>query len=188
MIIGITPRHEQSQFNIPWLAYEITLLTALRDSRNGVEFCLVSPFKQEDLKSLDLIVLSGGETPGENSERDDFETSIYKQCIDLAIPVLGICRGAQLIAMMEGSDLVTVAGHLNREPQLNEYPSLGKCFHGWGIIDLPSDWKVHVRDKRDHTIELFQHSKYPVLGIMSHPERLEGGSLVFSRLLELLKL
>ncbi len=38
--------------------------------------------------------------------RDDFELSLYDVAVDLGMPVLGICRGAQIVNIHHGGDLV----------------------------------------------------------------------------------
>ena len=38
--------------------------------------------------------------------RDDFELSLYEVAVDLGMPVLGICRGAQIVNIHHGGDLV----------------------------------------------------------------------------------
>jgi putative glutamine amidotransferase len=40
------------------------------------------------------------------NERDDFELALYAKAKDLKMPVLGVCRGAQLINVAEGGTLV----------------------------------------------------------------------------------
>ena len=50
-----------------------------------------------DELSLNGIVLSGGDDIGENDDRDKTENFLLKYAIDKKIPVIGICRGMQLI-------------------------------------------------------------------------------------------
>lgn len=64
--------------------------------------------------SADLVVFTGGHdvTPslyGERNfasynskERDELERLVYNDCIDLAIPMAGICRGGQFLNVMNG--------------------------------------------------------------------------------------
>ena len=47
--------------------------------------------------NLDAIILSGGDNIGDFPERDKTENSILEFGIKNAIPILGVCRGMQII-------------------------------------------------------------------------------------------
>lgn len=69
---------------------------------------------------LDALVLTGGpdldatlynEAPHETNDepreqRDTFEIALYRAARDAGLPVLGICRGLQVMAVAEGGSLV----------------------------------------------------------------------------------
>lgn len=75
----------------------------------------------------DLLVLHGGEdispslykqppvhtsAPPHPSERDELELNLIEKALDLEMPILGICRGAQLLCVMGGGSLWQhVEGH-----------------------------------------------------------------------------
>lgn len=80
------------------------------------------------IKLCDLIVLWGGEDIHpqiynqpvthahiyRQNKRDDFEIKAYKIARENGIPVLGVCRGAQLICALEGGSLWQhVSNHAN---------------------------------------------------------------------------
>lgn len=83
----------------------------------------------EDVAHCDGIVLTGGEdihpgrygkdihyanAPDEYEEaRDAFETEVFKLARHLDMPVLGICRGLQLINCVQGGNLKQDLGTLN---------------------------------------------------------------------------
>lgn len=83
-----------------------------------------------DIQEADLAVFIGGvdvnpalydqrklpETQTPNIDRDNYETSIYKKCLELKIPMFGICRGAQLLHVLNGGKLWQhVQGHTGED-------------------------------------------------------------------------
>jgi len=50
---------------------------------------------------------------GWNTKRDLFEMSLYKSAIKKNIPVLAVCRGMQLVNVLQGGTLTQDLGHLN---------------------------------------------------------------------------
>ena len=50
-----------------------------------------------DLMNLDGIILSGGDNIGDFPERDKTENKIIEFCIRKNTPLIGICRGMQII-------------------------------------------------------------------------------------------
>ena len=55
--------------------------------------------------SLDGLVLSGGDNIGENQGRDETENKLLMYAIEKKIPVIGVCRGMQLINAYFGGKL-----------------------------------------------------------------------------------
>ena len=64
-----------------------------------------------DQVSPKAIILSGGNDIGAYKERDLTEASILEFAKLNNIPVLGICRGMQMMAVFKGSSLEPVKGH-----------------------------------------------------------------------------
>lgn len=55
---------------------------------------------------------AGSYTQQPDNDRDRFEKTMFKMCENLNIPMIGICRGAQLITAMTGGSLVQhISGH-----------------------------------------------------------------------------
>lgn len=121
--------------------------------------------------SPELVVLSGGESLGMDPTRDVFELSVLRLCEEKTVPVLGICRGMQVLGLyfdqppigIEGHSGVrhTVTGLLNSE--VNSYHQFG-----YPKVSLPL---VALVQGQDDSVEAFRHSSLPWLGIMWHPER-----------------
>lgn len=68
--------------------------------------------------SLCGVILSGGNDLGCFSDsgiskmRDSYEKGVIEACVKFRIPLLGICRGAQMIAWYFGSSLKKCSGHV----------------------------------------------------------------------------
>ena len=126
--------------------------------------------------SPELIVLTGGNDlvsyGGQAPERDQVETELLKLAIAGRIPVLGVCRGMQLIHAFFGGRLVEVAEHVALRHQISMQGTSRtvNSYHNWGINHPPPEFNVDAR-ALDGTVEGMQHSIYPVQGIMWHPER-----------------
>ena len=82
------------------------------------------------IQQCDGLVLSGGidshpffyqgpedypNKPGEgwHRERDLFEKSLYEFALDKSLPILGVCRGLQLVNVLQGGSLKQDLGMLN---------------------------------------------------------------------------
>jgi putative glutamine amidotransferase len=64
---------------------------------------------------LDGLILAGGADYGENPERDAFEMALGLAALDADLPLLGVCRGMQLMNLARGGTLIEhlpdVVGH-----------------------------------------------------------------------------
>jgi GMP synthase-like glutamine amidotransferase len=77
-------------------------------------------YKADTPEEADLVVFSGGvdinpeiyghdkyyKTNMPNRVRDEREMELYLKCRDLGIPMLGVCRGAQLLWALQGGKLI----------------------------------------------------------------------------------
>jgi putative glutamine amidotransferase len=126
-IIGICTAVEQAR----WSVWEQPALLLPRNYVDAVQraggFALMLPPDQrsvedpaEALELIDGLLLAGGadidplsygqpahaETVGTVAERDAFEIALTRGAIELDLPVLGICRGMQLINVARGGTLL----------------------------------------------------------------------------------
>jgi putative glutamine amidotransferase len=69
----------------------------------------------EWIELLDGLILAGGADYGENPERDAFEIALGLAALDADLPLLGVCRGMQLMNLARGGTLIEhlpdVLGH-----------------------------------------------------------------------------
>jgi putative glutamine amidotransferase len=131
-----------------------------------------------DYKSLDIdgIILTGGNdlniVSGDETDkiRDDFEYSLLNFCINKNIPVLGICRGMQVINAYFGGSLKKVENHVGASHVLDNGRTVNS-FHNYAIDKLGMGLRITARST-DGIIEELHHTKYNIFGQMHHPERM----------------
>jgi N5-(cytidine 5'-diphosphoramidyl)-L-glutamine hydrolase len=140
-----------------------------------------------DALQLDAIILSGGNSLSEVDptasdtapERDAFEAALIEEAIRRLLPVLGVCRGIQILNVHFGGKLSRIEGHAGSRhkvavlPAYTELiPSYINSYHNWTIApnQLAGSLEPIVHDLQGN-IEGFRHQSIPVAGIMWHPER-----------------
>ena len=125
------------------------------------------------LKSLQLtgIVLSGGNDIGTCPLRDDTENAMISYAIDCHLPILGICRGMQMIASYFGGKIKKIEGHIgNRHKVFGAIEGEVNSFHSQGVEELPNGFGALARSN-DGGLEAMRHQSLQVEGWMWHPER-----------------
>ena len=135
---------------------------------------------------LNGIILSGGDNIGEFPERDQTENKILEYAIKNSIPVLGVCRGMQLINTFFNGTISenNNSGHVGKPHNIDIMnPSLVNLFghdklevnsfHNNLIKkdDIGDELDIFALSEKDFTIEGCFHKKYPIIGVMWHPER-----------------
>ena len=122
------------------------------------------------------LILSGGNDIGEYPARDDTERYLLSWAETKRVPVLGICRGLQMMAVWAGVDLVKKEGHVGTRHQLvvharkDEWPANVNSYHNWGLASCPAGFEVAAKAE-DGSIEAIKHVELPWEGWMWHPER-----------------
>ena len=190
----------------------IKLLVQLNHTPVPVPNSLVT--SKEDEKLIDWInnvkptglLISGGNDIGQYLNRDKTEETLYLWFLKNNFPILGICRGMQILSVAHGGrmhqHLDTTPGHeghggffgkstehgvvLEGDSQLASI--MGDSFivnslHHQGVSDSGS-LDVSARADHDGLIEgVERKDKKFCLGVQWHPER-KGHDLLFSALIE----
>ncbi|TRW50198.1 glutamine amidotransferase [Aliidiomarina halalkaliphila] len=159
------------------------------------------------LKKIDIdgVIFSGGNDlcslPGAKNTsqaRDSTEKKLLNYLSTTEIPVLGVCRGMQMIHHYLGGQLIPVKNHAGAEHNIK---LLGKphemlqagyksneqvnSFHTWGIsFDTLPEKLCPLADDESGQIEAFKHLRLPWWGIMWHPERKSNVQMKDRKLIE----
>lgn len=177
------------------------------------------PWSAAELAELDGIVLTGGDdvdpalygesahprTQVPNTRRDSFETTLYRHARQSDIPVLAICRGAQIVNIVHGGtlhqhlpdltgfgaheaevkdefavvDVTTVPG-TTTSATIGGYVSV-RCHHHQAIDRLGDGLNVSGY-AADGCIEAFETADARMLAVQWHPEETLDDLRLFTEL------
>ena len=129
----------------------------------------------------DLIILTGGNDIGNSTKRDKTEKKLIELAIDNYIPLLGICRGLQMINCFFGGKISEIHNHANKCHQVYlsgkftdvyGYKTTVNSYHNFGIkrSDLGLNLDIMATDD-NNMVEGVVHKNHFIAGIMWHPER-----------------
>jgi GMP synthase (glutamine-hydrolysing) len=133
---------------------------------------------QNDLEKCDRVILSGRRR---NDQAINAANSrIVKYCHDRDVPLLGICYGAEIIALTLGGSISRMSSHIHaqidvvstlpnalvpRKGTISVYES-----HGYCIARLPEGF-VQLADSKYCRFEIFAHRTKKIYGTQFHPEK-----------------
>jgi len=121
--------------------------------------------------SLDALILSGGNDLGDAPERDITELNLLEAARESKIPVLGICRGMQVMASFFGVGVKELSNHVGTRHNIyGDLQTEVNSFHRFSIEACPSGFSVLAADDVG-AIEAIRHNTLPWEAWMWHPER-----------------
>ena len=116
------------------------------------------------------LVTYGGDAP----LRDATEKRLLDIFITAQKPVLGVCRGMQVIQDKYGQELTPITGHIAQKQQIKHKGILRtvNSYHELGTRNNNTLLSIDAQSQ-DGVIKAISHPNAPVVGIMWHPEREE---------------
>lgn len=128
--------------------------------------------------NLNVLILSGGDDIGTYKIRDNTERCLIKYALEKSIPIIGICRGMQLIHEYLGGKLEhgdEIFGNIHKKTQhvisIDHKEFKVNSYHNIKLVEktLHKSLKIFARCISDNSIEGFKNKN--LLGMMWHPER-----------------
>ncbi|MCS6958729.1 MAG: gamma-glutamyl-gamma-aminobutyrate hydrolase family protein [Pseudanabaenaceae cyanobacterium SKYGB_i_bin29] len=213
--ISIYGRNQEGDFYLPGAYVDVVR------KAGGLPMLLPPGESQIDalLDQLDGLILAGGgdidpqflSSPtawhpkiyGVDLERDIFELALVERVMQRQIPVLGVCRGLQVIGVAGGAELVVHIPDVYGETVLHrlEEPSRSTehgvtiasdsrlartlqttsvqitSWHHQAIASAPPQWRV-VATAEDGVIEAIEHTSHPwAVAVQWHPEMMNQMAL-----------
>lgn len=122
-------------------------------------------------------LLTGGNSiqccEGDSPERDEMELFLVDYCIEHKMPVLGVCRGMQVLLDKYGGEFKKVKGQVLPSQQVfvNSKEVTKNSYHDWSSVDIPQEFIVFA-ETECKIVKGVKHQTEALTGIMWHPERL----------------
>jgi N5-(cytidine 5'-diphosphoramidyl)-L-glutamine hydrolase len=123
------------------------------------------------------ILLTGGDNlaayGGPFPQRDKTETGLLGWALVTGTPLLGVCRGMQLLVHALGGTLTEVDGHVATRHEMRTQDGVREVnsYHRIAPVVVPSP--LEVTGMCGDVVEAVRHRDAAVAGLMWHPEREE---------------
>lgn len=163
--------------------------------KNNINYYLIPNQKKASIKILNkikILIIPGGNDVSNflktSKIRNNIENRLIKVCLKKNIPILGICRGAQLLNKNFGGKIKKVKNHMRIRHNIffiknniikKDFLNVNS-FHKDGIKkkDLAKKFDLLAHDK-DENVEMFISKNKKIIGTMWHPEREKSTFLLY---------
>jgi putative glutamine amidotransferase len=122
------------------------------------------------------IIFTGGNSlvcyGGDSYHRDETESLLYEYANKNKVPILGVCRGMQLIQHLSGTPLVKVKDQVSSKQQVlvNGKQTEKNSYHTLASFEVSNDFDKFA-ELPNGMIKGIYHKKLSIIGVMWHPER-----------------
>ena len=150
-------------------------LNSLGREHSIVEY---SSITSDQMASFGSVILSGRRK--NNRLINSTNSRIVKRSAEMNKPILGICYGAEIIALTLGGTIRRMPSHIqgnsnvivSRSNLLTGDKSIVRVYesHAFCIARLPADF-VSLAHSDDCEHEIFSHKQLPIFGTQFHPEK-----------------
>lgn len=187
--ILITPKffldkHKQLNFSIEynWIKYS---------NKMNFNLHVVTGINQLSDK-FDALILSGGNSLYKHSKlkidknRETFEKNIVKKFQKIGKPILGVCRGAQLLGELNGLKTKKISNHVNINHKIydeNKNVLSVNSFHNYGFKNFKKNNLEHLMVSKDGSLEYSKIKKSNIYLMMFHPERKNNSQINIDNIL-----
>lgn len=131
---------------------------------------------------IDGFILSGGNDIGASPVRDETEEALLRLAQSAQMPVLGVCRGAQMLNAHFGGTIAPCRGHVGSRHAVTLGQPVGShavgdsievnSYHGMAVpADGLGNKLLPLALDDAGNVEGFSHVSLPWAGLMWHPER-----------------
>lgn len=119
---------------------------------------------------INALVLTGGDDLGDTPMRDNTEMGLLNWARDAGHPVLGVCRGLQIMGVWAGGTLMPVTGHVATRHEITGRDISVNSYHRQALSS-PVLGFTPTATAPDGTIEAMTAQRGAMHAIMWHPER-----------------
>ncbi len=189
--IGIAPPKTKLDECISWI------------SNLGYNYKILDPLNSH-LTDIDALLLTGGADIGKNETRDNIEEHWIREAFDKNIPIIGICRGLQMVNLFLGGTLIedineSSTKHTTQKDLIKNDLIKHDIDSSWHFIEYENDfYKVNSRHHQaidilgdcltptakslDGIIEIVESSNCFL--VQFHPEREEMKNLPIQEIIK----
>jgi len=125
-------------------------------------------------------------------ERDKVEFALLKAFVDAGKPVLGVCRGCQIVNVFFGGTLYQDIKEARSHSSYSDFDLIHRVravegsvaeklygtefvvnsYHHQAVRELGKGLKITMRSSDDLVVEGIEHASLPVFAVQWHPERM----------------
>lgn len=137
----------------------------------------ILPAFLDDIRPAGVLLTGGNDLAslgGDAPERDAVEHALIRYALAHDMPLLGVCRGMQMIQAHYGVTCQRVEGHVAacQSIQFEEQRIAVNSYHGFGTSQTAPGLTICGRAD-DGTVKAVRADGARVLGVMWHPERID---------------